>query len=171
MKTDPSISPVVTQLIEKLGHELQQYGEMLALLDQQQQSVIARAAEQVLNSVALINEQMSRIHTARQDRETCQKEIARQLGKPEDPAFTSLIPLLPEKFRVAVETLVRENNGLLLRVQKRARQNHLLLSRSLEMMQQFMDALIPGKGPTTYDGTGQVQSGRKAAQILYEGVG
>ena len=35
---------------------------------------------------------------------------------------------------------MRENNELLVRVQQRARQNHLLLSRSVEMMQRFITA-------------------------------
>jgi flagellar biosynthesis/type III secretory pathway chaperone len=165
------MSPLLPRLIETLRHELHQYGEMLALLEQQQESVISRAAGEVLNSVAAINEHMGRVQSARQEREAAQSEIARVLHQPDEPAFASLIPLLPEKFRVAVETLVRENNALLVRVQRRARQNHLLLSRSLEMMQQFMNTLIPATAPTTYNGEGNLHSGHKPAQVFYEGIG
>jgi flagellar biosynthesis/type III secretory pathway chaperone len=70
-----------------------------------------------------------------------------------------------------VEALVRENNELLIRVQQRARQNHLLLSRSLELMQQFIHALVPASLPTTYDGAGQVSSAHRPNQPLYEAVG
>ena len=45
MKTEVAISTLIVGLIEKLRDELHQYGEMLALLEQQQESVIARAAE------------------------------------------------------------------------------------------------------------------------------
>ena len=171
MKTELPIAPLLLQLIEKLRHELHQYGEMLALLEQQQESVIARAAEAVLTSVVAINEQMGRIQSARQQRADCQNDVARLLRQPEDPTFASLLPLLPEKFRVAVESLVRENNELLTRIQQRARQNHLLLSRSLQMMQQFMNALIPATAPTTYNGEGTLKSANKPTQILYEAIG
>ena len=165
------ISNLILELIEKLRDELHQYGEMLALLEQQQESVLSRAAEEVLRSVGAINEQMGRMQAARAARGACQGEIARQLQKPADETFASLVPLLPEKYRVAVETLVRENNELLVRVQQRARQNHLLLSRSLQMMQQFMNSLMPAAAPTTYNGQGALQTGVKPAQLIYEGVG
>jgi len=171
LKTEPAISPLLLQFIEKLRHELHQYGEMLALLEQQQESVMARAADAVLNSVAAINEHMGRVQGARHQRESCQREIARLLQQKEDLAFASLIPLLPEKFQVAVETLMRENNELLTRVQRRARQNHLLLTRSLQMMQQFMNTLMPANAPTTYNGEGTLQPANKPAKLLYEGIG
>ena len=171
MKTEGPINQLLLQLIERLRHELQEYGEMLALLEQQQESVIARAADAVLNSVVSINEQMARIQSARQERSSCQNEIARHLGRPEEPSFTTLSPLLPEKFRVPVEALVRENNQLLTRVQQRAGQNHLLLSRSLELMQQFMNTLIPSPAPTTYNGEGTIKTATKPVQLLYEAVG
>ena len=171
MNSDAAIPQLLLKLIEKLRDELHQYGEMLALLEQQQESVMARAADDVLNSVAAINEQMNNVQAARLERESCQNEIARNLRQPAQTGFAQLIPLLPEKFRVAIETLVHENNELLGRVQRRARQNHLLLSRSLQMMQQFMNTLIPANPPTTYNGEGNLQSTPKAAQLLYEGVG
>ena len=171
MKTEPAISPLLLQLVEKLRHELHQYGEMLALLEHQQESVMARAADAVLNSVVSINEQMGRIQSARQERTSCQSEIARHLRQPEDPTFATLVPLLPEKFRVPVEALVRENNQLLTRVQQRARQNHLLLSRSLQLMQQFMNSLVPVVAPTTYNGEGTLQTANNPVQVLYEAIG
>jgi len=62
----------------------------------------------------------------------------------EDITFASLVPQLPPDYRPLVGALVEENNHLLVRVQQRARQNHLLLSRSLEMMQSFLNTLMPG---------------------------
>ena len=171
MNTEPSISTLPLKLIETLRLELQQYGEMLALLERQQESVMARAADDVLNSVVSINEQMGRIQSARQARQACQNEVARLLQKPGEPAFGVLIPLLPEKFQFPVQTLVRENNEILARIQRRAGQNHLLLTRSLQMMQQFMNALMPANAPTTYNGDGHLQQANKPAQVLYEAIG
>jgi flagellar biosynthesis/type III secretory pathway chaperone len=171
VKGDSPVSALVSRLIELLRVELHEYGEMLAQLDQQQEWVMARAADEVLRSVASINEQMVKIQSARRQREACQNEAARLLNKPEDPTLQSVIPLLPEKFQVAVASLVRENNELLGRVQRRAQQNHLLLTRSLQMMQQVINSLVPATPPTTYNGDGVVRSGDKPVQVLYEAVG
>lgn len=160
---------LIPKLIDALRLELQEYGEMLALLDQQQHSVIARVADDVLNSTVGINAQMQKIRTIREQREADQKQLAQLLKIPE--AFANLIPALPEKFRVAVETLVRENNQLLGRVQQRARQNHLLLGRSLQLMQEFLNSLLSAATPLTYDGAGHVKADAPLAKGIYEAVG
>jgi hypothetical protein len=168
MKTDGS--PLVVSLIEALRRELQEYGEMLALLDQQQGTVLTRAAEEVFQSVGLVQIQLARIGAARQKRENCQKEIAARLGRPEEANFVTLIPRLPDQFRLAVESLVRENNQLLSRVQERLRQNHLLLARSLQLMQQFLKALLPVES-TTMDNEGSHLSPVSGIKGLYDAVG
>src|SRR5689334_25193181 len=125
----------IQQLIVALREELQQYGEMLALLDRQQQLVVVRAGNEVFQSVGQIEAQATVIAGARVRREECRRQAAKKLGRSEDTPFTDLIPLLPAEYRPLVKALVDENNELLVRVQQRARQNHLLLSRSLELMQ------------------------------------
>ncbi len=157
--------------MDLLRNELHHYGEILVLLDQQQEFVISQAADDVIRSVTGINQQMTVIQQARREREACQAQVARTLREPEDSAFATLIPRLPEAVRSAVAALVRENNDLLIRVQQRARQNHLLLSRSLEMMQQFIHALLPAPPPTTYNGTGQLQSPEAPALPVFQAVG
>jgi flagellar biosynthesis/type III secretory pathway chaperone len=165
------MTALLSRLLDALRHELQQYGEILALLDQQREFVMARSGDQVLQSVANINEQTARIQGAREQRLTCQRELAQALGQREDAAFEMLVPLLPESHRFAVSSLVRENNDLLARVQQRARQNHLLLSRSLELMQRFLGALMPGGQPTIYNGEGNLQTAPPPSQSLYEATG
>lgn len=135
------------QLIEALRDELQQYGEMLALLDQQQALVIRRQASELPQNVTGVNAQLARIADARQTREQHQRWIAAELQQPEDAPFNVIIPLLPADYRPLVEALVQENNELLVRVQQRTRQNHLLLSHAVDLMQQLINSMFPGKGP------------------------
>ena len=165
------MTAILSRLLDGLRQELHQYGEMLALLDQQREYVMARTGDRVLQSVASINEQTGRIQAARDQRLACQRELAQALGQTGDAAFETLLPLLPETHRFAVSTLVRENNDLLARVQQRARQNHLLLSRSLELMQRFLSALMPGGQPTIYNEEGSLQTAPPPAQVLYEATG
>jgi flagellar biosynthesis/type III secretory pathway chaperone len=168
---DPLLATAIPRLLEALRHELHQYGEMLALLDRQQEAVMLRAADDVLQSVNSINDHLAQVAAARLDRESCQQQIATLLRQPAAVNFADWLALLPAKFQPAVEALVRENNELLVRVQQRARQNHLLLSRSVELMQRFLHALIPACQPTTYNGAGGVELVAPQPQPLYEAVG
>jgi flagellar biosynthesis/type III secretory pathway chaperone len=161
----------IQQLIVALREELQQYGEMLALLDRQQQLVVIRAGAEVFQSVGQIQGQATVILGARVRREECRRQAARKLGRPEETLFTDLIPLLPAEYRPLVKALVDENNELLVRVQQRARQNHLLLSRSLELMQGMLNSLFPASETRVYNGHGGMQTHAGVPRTLYEGVG
>jgi flagellar biosynthesis/type III secretory pathway chaperone len=168
---DALIPDLAARLIEALQDELRQYGEMLALLEQQQEHVTVRAADEVLHSVVAINEQSARIQQARRKRDECQHAVAVRLQCTDDPGFGALVPMLPEAYRSAVAELVRENNDLLVRVQQRARQNHLLLSRSLELMQRFIHGLTASGPPATYSGHGVLQANSAPPLPIYEAVG
>jgi len=171
VKLDPLLAAAIPRLLEALRHELHQYGEMLALLDRQQEAVMLRAGDDVLQSVTSINDHLSQVAAARRGRESCQQEIATLLRQPAAVNFSDWLGLIPAKFQPAIEALVRENNELLIRVHQRARQNHLLLSRSMELMQRFLHALIPACQPTTYNGAGGVELATPQPQPLYEAVG
>jgi len=149
MTPEVSVSVLIQKLLETLRHELQQYGQMLALQDEQQATIMARGAGEVLRSVTAIGKQTAGIQSARQQRESCQLELARSLGKPGEPNFATLIPLLPQQGRVAIESLVSENNQSLVRVQQRVRQNHLLLSRQLALTEQLINILTPSPARST----------------------
>ena len=165
------MSEPLSHLIEALREELQQYGEMLALLDQQQSLVMQRQTAELAQSVAEINAQLEIIAVTRRAREDCQRHVAVNLQLAEDATFKVLIPRLPEDYRPLVESLVQENNELLVRVQQRTRQNHLLLSHAVDLMQQLINSMFPGATPTTYDGAGRLPAYRMRESTLYEATG
>ena len=158
-------------LINALREELQQYGEMLARLDSHQDLVMRRQADSLLQSVAEIQAQGTVIQQARRDREQRQRELALALKLPEDAPFLDLSPLLPSDYRPLLDALVQENNELLVRIHQRSRQNHLLLTRTVEMMQRFISSLFPGNSPPLYNGAGTVFSPAVPAQSFYNAVG
>jgi flagellar biosynthesis/type III secretory pathway chaperone len=165
------MTEAIEKLVAALREELQHYGEMLALLDQQQESAINRLADEMFAATTAIQSQAGVMQTARRDREQCQRELARELCVVETSTFVEIIPLLPSNYRPLVKSLVDENNALLQRVQQRARQNHLVLSRSVELMQQFLGTLLPAHATHIYDGQGERQSRALPAPPLYEAVG
>lgn len=162
---------LLSNLIEALREELKQYGEMLALLDHQQQLVMRRQVAELPDNVNSVNSQAGVIAAARQEREQRRRHIARALEIAETSGFSILIPLLPADYRPLVDALVRENNELLVRVQQRARQNHLMLSHCVELMQQLINSIFPNVSPTTYDGSGHVPMPSVPPQPLYQAVG
>lgn len=165
------MNDLLPNLIESLREELKQYGEMLALLDQQQNRVMERHTRDVLQSVADLNAQTAVIATTRSEREQRQRDLARKLNLPETAIFGAIVPLLPADYRPLVQALVQENNELLVRVQQRVRQNHLLLNHAVELMQQLINSIFPGASPKTYDGGGRVPGAMLPQHSLYEAVG
>jgi hypothetical protein len=158
------------QLIESLREELKQYGQMLVLLEDQQEDIVRRQNEALLEATAAINSQGSAIHAARRRRESIQRDLASSLQAGDDLSLASLAPLLPADYRPLLEALVQENNNLLRRIQQRARQNHLLLRRSLELLDEFIGSFAAA-GPPVYDGSGTMQPAVAAAPALYEARG
>lgn len=128
-------------VIQALRNELHQYGEMLALLDQQHHLAEQSGAEEILRSISHINHQSSSIRLARDRRQSAQRQLATALQQPAQATFSTLIPLLPDSYQPMVSALVQENNELLLRVRERAQANQLVLRRSLELMQRFITTL------------------------------
>jgi hypothetical protein len=158
-------------LIDALRQELQQYGEMLARLDHQQESIMRRAADDVLVSVTAIQEQGAVIQQARQAREDRQRALAGHFRQPEKSTLAQLAERIPAAYQPLVHALVDENNQLLIRVQQRARQNHLLLSRSLELMRNLLQTLMPTGQGALYDDAGNCLGRDLPARALYDAAG
>lgn len=165
------MNDLLHNLIEALREEMKQYGEMLAVLEQQQDCVVQRHATELLQNVASINAQADVIAAVRREREQRQRQITQAMNLETDVTFNVIIPLLPADYRPLVSALVSENNELLARIHHRTQQNHLLLSHAVELMQQLINAIFPGGGPKTYDKLGRLPVGNLPQRSLYESVG
>ena len=156
--------------VESLREELKEYGELLALLELQQTQVVQRLADELLETVSAVNIQGEAIQVARRERVQRQRELARSLHLPEDACIAPLVAAMPQACRPLVTALVDENNQLLARVRQRARQNHVLLSRSVDLMQKFINSFC-AVGVATYGETGSVIPPASPGRALYEAVG
>ena len=132
------MTATLTQLIDALRNELQQYGEMLALLEVQREVVGRREPDSVLNSISAVEAQSATIEVAQRTREMHQRQLAWALSSPDNLTFEELLPLLPEQYRPLVTALVQEINQLLARVRHIAEQNRDQLQHSVELMEQFL---------------------------------
>lgn len=156
------------QLIRNLREELTQYGELLDLLEKQQDLIITGSAEGLLENLGTINLQVPIVAHVRETRDQSRRALATILGQPTTVPFSQLVSLIPPQYRPLLEALVDEVNDLLARSQQRLRQNHLLLSRSLNQMQQMISSLFPSIASRTYTENGTVKSPSLPASALCE---
>ncbi len=165
------MNEALEKLIQALREELQQYGEMLARLDQQQEYVTRRASEDLLQATSEIELHSQTMKHARQVRTECQATVAREVGCESDATFATIIPKLPSPYRPLVLALVQENNESLGRIHQRSRQNHILLCRSLELMSRLLGNLMPGTHSPVYTDKMNVSSGAFPAHAMYQAIG
>ena len=71
----------IKQLVEDLRCELREYGEMLALLEEQQEHLMSRRADSVVDVVDRINAHILVLKYARTTREEAQRSLAREVGQ------------------------------------------------------------------------------------------
>lgn len=135
------------QLLAALREELKHYGELLALLEQQRNSVHGSAPDRTFYATAAIQRQAEATLKARRASETRRRALARELRQDESATVLQLTPLVPPQFRPLLQSLIEENNRLFQSVQWAARENHVLLSRSVASMEEFLDVLFDGESP------------------------
>jgi flagellar biosynthesis/type III secretory pathway chaperone len=156
--------------IESLREELKQYGELLALLDLQQDQVLRRAADDILATTQTLNTQGEAIRVAREERIQRLRDLTGSLGLSDEVRIKAVLPSLAPAHRPLITALVEENNQLLVRVRQRARQNHILLHRSVELMEKLINSLCALSAPT-YNETGGRAVSMASRHGLYEGIG
>jgi hypothetical protein len=165
------MTEALEHLVHALREELQNYGEMLARLDEQQELVMRREAAAVNERAPAVQEQTAALAAARETRFAAMKKLCAKLDLAIDSAFDKILPLCPENYRLLITALIDENNALLQRVQQRARQNHLLLMRTVESMQRVINSLTNQRSTTVYTDSASIFTPATSTPALYEAVG
>jgi len=138
------MNEALQKLIQALREELQQSGEMLARLEEQQGYASPQTYEDLLQATAAIETQSQTMQRARRLRIESLAEVARSLNLAGEATVGEIILNLPADYRPLLTALVQENNESLGRIHHRSRQNHSLLSRSLELMSRLQGNARPG---------------------------
>jgi flagellar biosynthesis/type III secretory pathway chaperone len=166
------MNEALNNLIAALREEMTQYGELLALMQEQQELIINRSANELLINLHDVNQQVEKIATHREHRETARRALVQSVGGTEDTTFKQMTALLPEEYQPLLNALVEEINQLLQRIQQWVRQNHLLLKRSLDLMSKIMHTIFPTSSAAaqTYGRSGTVSPVAPPPSTLYEGL-
>ncbi len=146
-------------LIDALRDELQEYGALLHLLKDQQQSLLRRQPEQVLTLSVHIETQLPVVTGARRRRHAELRTLAGQGEIAEEKAPIRLIDLLshfPTSIAPMIRGLVEEINRLVSQVARFAHQNQMLLVRAVDSTQAALQAVQPSVVHKTYSSAGRV---------------
>jgi flagellar biosynthesis/type III secretory pathway chaperone len=145
-------------LAEALRDELQEYGALLHLFEEQQQSLLRRDAEAVLERASRITLQVESLGQSRGRRETLARTLALQAGRPADATLRELTEAFPAEVQPLFRALVDEINRLLHRVKRGARQNALMLQKTVSLHQELLRTVQPGGVNPTYSPGGRVST-------------
>ncbi len=153
----------VVPLVGLLRAELSGYGGLLALFDRQQAQLWRREIGPVADTSLAIETLAAEVAGHRAARETWVAGFAGEHARPADSTLRNLLPLFPADQQSLLAALIEEINHLLHRVRRRARQNHTILSRAVELHRDTLALLIPGHQPRTYAPSGQVAASTGSA--------
>lgn len=150
-------------LIELLRSELEEYGGLLALLEEQQAAIVAREPDRVLEINTSINDQMRMIQMRRGARESFASSLAEKLNQSQGSTLRELIRFFRKPIQPLIEALITEINNLVTRARRRAQQNQMLLARSIEVMQEVLHQLNPETMHKVYGADGRSLFGVREA--------
>src|SRR5437016_5710998 len=97
-------------IAECLRQELAEYGELLRLFEQQQESLFKRDADGVLRLGGEIEDQAHILQDCRGRREQTVSAFAKSNGLPESSTLRSLLPHIEVAARPLLEALINEIN-------------------------------------------------------------
>jgi len=149
-------------LIDALRDEVQEYGGLLSLFNDQQTAILERKPDAVLAVQEAIAQQLETIHVCRKRREQRVKEVAAAVGQGPNSALRGLIESCAEAVRPLLHALIDEVNQLILKARRRGQQNQMLLARSIEITQQILQRLNPEAVTKTYSRGGRLKIARGA---------
>jgi flagellar biosynthesis/type III secretory pathway chaperone len=147
-------------ITECLRNELQEYGALLALFEEQQANLLRRDADAVAAVAFSIEEQAKATQQYRERREKCVQEFALKQGRAPESTLRQLLPLFPAEVQPLLNALIDEINHLIHRIRRDARHNQMLLSRVVEAHNEALRTLMPEMFENrTYSARGSMAAG------------
>jgi len=143
-------------ITECLRNELQEYGALLGLFEDQQANLLRRDADAVLALANALEEQVRRAHDVREHREQSVRRFALSIAESPDSTLRQLIHHFPAEVHPLIIALIDEINHLIHRVRRGARQNQVMLARTVEAHEEVLRMLRPDSFTKTYSPTGAV---------------
>jgi hypothetical protein len=137
------MNAALEHVVEALRNELQQYGELLALLEAQHGSLERHEPWQALNTSAALDAQRVTVEVARHQRLDAHRKLAWSAGRPDALTFQALHDVVPPQYQVLLDALIRDINHATAQVHERAVFNHSQLRRALAYTERLLATISP----------------------------
>lgn len=146
------------ELLSVLRTELQEYGGLLNLLDDQQEKILNRESEALMSVNRQIELQADANRLLKETRERIVGLLANEWGAESKSRVSQLISFFPEPMQPLLETLTTDINGLISKSRRRLEQNRLLLKRLSAITEEMLSFISPDLVPNkTYSHCGAMQ--------------
>ena len=143
-------------LLNLLRDELGEYGGLMGLLSNQQESILNREPENLLEINKSVRSQMMASQTLQQQRQGFVSSLASGYGKPKDSSLSELVPCFPAVTQPMFESIVEEINNLISKIRRKLDQNRRLISRLGDVTDQILAVTDPRSHTKTYDQHGDL---------------
>lgn len=138
-----------------LRAELEEYGILIRLHEEQQGFLFKRDGASVLRMTKTIDSQAEVLMECRKKRVEAAVALIRSTTKGE-PTLDAILPLIPDDARPLLKALTAEVNRAAARLRRVSRHNRLFLIRTIENYQELLRRLRPGSFTKVYSPTGSV---------------
>ncbi len=144
-------------LISALRNELQEYGGILSLLQEQQQGILYRDTDNLMKQNHQINEQISIASDLRDQRTQLVESISAEYEMPPGSTVTELAQKAPENIQPLLKALIDGGQQIVHRIETKAHQNRSLLARANDLTEQLLLSFQPVGMMKTYSRAGGVR--------------
>ena len=158
-------------LAECLRSEVQEYGGLLHVFEDQQACVFRRDSERLLPLIEAVSEATRTAEAVRRRREMTASAFATERGLPAGATLRQLLPHVEPDARPLLEALIAEVNHLIHRLRRVTRQNQLLLARTVELQQTVLRQFQPEAFTQTYSPRGRVAIAATLPAPAYRAAG
>ncbi|MGB0372981.1 MAG: flagellar protein FlgN [Opitutales bacterium] len=147
------------ELVNVLRAELQEYGGLLNLLDDQQETILNRKSQELMQINKQIELQADANRLLKESRERIVERLVSDWGAtPGSSRITQLIRFFPEAMQPMVKSIADEINDLIRKSRRRLEQNRLLLKRLSSITEEMLSFINPDLVPSkTYSHKGSMQ--------------
>lgn len=159
------VPELCAELVNILRAELVEYGGLLNLLKQQQEVILDRDADQLMEVNRQIEEQAEVNSLLKESRLRAVRILAKRWNFDDLPRIAELAGFFPDAMRPMVDSLAREINQLIDLARRKLEQNRLLLRRLAAINNELLGYIRPDlKTTETYSKRGSVQSRARASK-------
>ncbi|MDA7756979.1 flagellar protein FlgN [Opitutales bacterium] len=156
-KVSPNLTFSWEDLLTLLRDELQEYGGLIGLLSAQQQSILNRRPDSLMELNQSVQTQMEASQILHKRRQGFVSSLAQGFGESENSSLSEIVDHFPDVTQPMFHSIIEEINSLISQVRKKIEQNQRLLMRLSEVTDQILSVTDPSSQTKTYTRDGNLK--------------